>query len=178
MAKLGRSALIHYIDESMGGQTVSWFKIGKDVEDMSVELNPDTETVKNILDETSVNDNGYEPSMSVETYFADPSDTTFYAAIKNIAMNRIKGDGCKTKILEVLVDKTTGPFDAWQEDVIIKPTSYGGAQGGVRIPYTVTFNGNRVPGTVSFGTGGAPTFTPSSGGGGGGGDDDNGGLGG
>jgi hypothetical protein len=143
--------------------TQSWFKIGKDVADMSVNLNPQTETVKNILDETNVNDNGYEPSFDVDTYYADPSDGDFYDEIKDISMEREKGDSCKTLCMEVLVDKTTGPFDAWVEDVMVKPQSYGGAQGGVRFPYNVAFCGNRRKGTVTFdSTTGAPTFTAAS----------------
>ena len=55
IGKLKRSYLMHYIDASFGtGETPKWFLIGRDIEDMSVELNPDTETVKNILDETVV----------------------------------------------------------------------------------------------------------------------------
>jgi len=161
MGKLKRSALLHYLDESMNGTTASWFLIGKDVEDMSVELNPQTEAFRNILDEQSVTDNGYEPSMSVETYFADPSDGDFYDVIKDIAMERKTGDDCKTSVLEVLIDKTTGPFDAWKQDCIIKPTSYGGAPGGVRIPYTVTFIGDRVAGTVTM-SGKVPTFSAAT----------------
>lgn len=155
--KLKRSALLHYLNQTPSAAQESWFLVGKDVEDMSIELNPDTKTVKNILDETSVNDNGYEPSTDVDTYYADPTDGDFYEWIKNIAMNRLTGDDCKTQILEVLIDKTTGPFDAWTEDVMIKPSSYGGAQGGVRIPYTITFNGNRKQGTVTI-TDKTPTF--------------------
>lgn len=162
MGKLKRSALLHYVDEKMGGTgSPSWYLIGKDVEDMSVELNPQTETFRNILDEQSANDNGYEPSMSVETYYADPSDGDFYTALKDIAMNRKTGDDCKTTVLEVLIDKTTGPFDAWKQDCIVKPTSYGGATGGVRIPYTVTFIGDRVAGTVTM-SGRVPTFTAAT----------------
>lgn len=156
--KLKRSALLHYVDSSFGGETPSWFIIGKDVEDMSVELNPDTEPVKNILDETNVNDNGYEPSFDVDTYYANPSDGQFYTKIKDIAFNRKTGDDCKTKVLEVLIDKTEGPYDAWCEDCIVKPQSYGGAQGGVRIPYNVTFSGNRIKGTVTI-TDKVPVFT-------------------
>ena len=142
--KLKRSALLHYINTKFDTtSTKNWFLIGKDVEDMSVEMNPDTETVKNILDETNVNDNGYEPAFDVDTYFANPDDSEFYEKIKDIAMNRLTGDSCKTQVLEVLVDKTTGPYDAWIEDFIVKPQSYGGAQGGVRIPYNVSFSGNR-----------------------------------
>ena len=158
MGKLKRSAHLFYIDTSFGGSTPSWFLVGKDVEDMSVELNPDTEVVKNILDETTVNDNGYEPSISVDTYFAKPSDGAFYTKIKDIAMNRLTGDACRTKVLEVLVDKTTGPYDAWVEDAVIKPQSYGGAQGGVRIPYNVHFDGNRTQGTATLADR-VPTFT-------------------
>lgn len=166
MAKLQRSAMITFLQAPFAtalASTQSWFKIGKDVADMSVNLNPQTETVKNILDETNVNDNGYEPSFDVDTYYADPSDGDFYEEIKDISMEREKGDSCKTLCMEVLVDKTTGPFDAWVEDVMVKPQSYGGAQGGVRFPYNVAFCGNRRKGTVTFdSTTGAPTFTAAS----------------
>lgn len=159
MPKLKRSALAHYLDAKFGGTGApEWFLVGKDVQDMSIELNPDTETVKNILDENSVQDNGYEPSADVDTYFADPSDGTFYEKIKDIAMNRLTGDACKTTVLEVLIDKTEAPFDAWTEEVIVKPKSYGGEQGGVRIPYTITFNGNRKKGEVTI-TDRVPAFT-------------------
>ena len=125
---------------------------------MSVGLNPNVTQKKNILDETSVVDEGYEPAFDVDTYYADPSDGAFYEKIKDIVMNRLTGDACKTKILEVIIDKTAAPFDAWTEDVIIKPQSYGGAQGGVSIPYNVAFCGNRTRGTVSL-VNKVPTFT-------------------
>ena len=48
--KLAREALMHYIDSSFGSGDPAWFLIGKDIDDMSVELNPDTETTKNILE--------------------------------------------------------------------------------------------------------------------------------
>ena len=157
--KLNRSHLLHYIDANFGTGTASWYLIGKDVEDMSVELNAETETTKNILDETSVTDKGYEPSVSVDTYYATPTDGAIYTHLKDIMMNRKTDDACRTRILEVLIDQSEGPYDAWVEEVIVKPTSYGGAQGGVRIPYTVAFAGNRVKGTVTF-TGKVPTFAP------------------
>lgn len=161
MSKLKRSALLHYLDETFGGTEPTWFIIGKDVEDMSVELNPSTEVKKNILDETSVTDSGYEPSIDVDTYYADPDDGDFYEMLKQIAMNRLTDDDCKTKILEVLIDKTEGPYEAWTEDVIVKPTSYGGATGGVRIPYSITFAGNRTEGTVTLADR-VPTFTANT----------------
>lgn len=149
ISKLKRSHLIHGIDSTFGGETPSWYIIGKDVEDMSMELNPSTSTVKNILDETSVNDEGYEPSMSVETYYARPGDS-IYPKIKDIAMNRLTGDDCMTKYIEIVIDKTTGAYDAWVEDCMIKPTSYGGPQGGVNIPFTITPCGDRTKGSATI----------------------------
>ena len=155
--KLERKALLHYIDASFGSGSPEWFLIGKDIEDMSVDLNPDTETVKNIIGETSVKDNGYEPSMSADPYYANPEDS-IYDKIKDIAMQRLKGDACKTKILEVIIDGES-PYEAYIEDVIVKPQSYGGGTEGVNIPFDVLFDGNRQKGTVAIADK-VPTFTP------------------
>ncbi len=160
VGKLKRSYLLHFIDASFGGETPNWFLIGKDIEDMSVDLGPETETKKNILDETSISDNGYEPKFDADTYYADTNDS-IYAKIKDIAMNRLTGEDCKTKVLEVLIDNKTGPYDAWTEDCVVKPQSYGGSQGGVNIPFNVAFAGNREKGTATI-TNKVPTFTKAT----------------
>lgn len=133
--KLNRSHLLHYLDTTFAAvaSSPSWYLLGKDVEDASVELNPDTSTKKNILDETTVEDNGYEPEFDLDTFYAKPGDA-LYEKLKDIMMNRLTGDACKTSVLEVIVDKTTGAYDAWTEDVIVKPQSYGGPQGGRKYP--------------------------------------------
>lgn len=160
VGKLERKALVHYINALFGGETPVWFRLGVDIDDMSVDLSPDTESKKNILGETSVVDNGYEPKLSADPYYANPDDS-IYPKLKDIAMNRLTGDACKTKILEVLIDKKTGPFDAWMEDCIVKPQSYGGGAEGVAIPFEVSFNGNREQGTVTLADK-VPTFTKGS----------------
>ena len=159
--KLEREALMHFLDSTFdnSGSSPSWFLIGKDIEEMSVELNPDTETTKNILGETTVKDNGYEPSMSADPYYANPDDS-IYEKLRDIAMNRLKGDKCKTRLLEVIVENTSdSSHKAWIEDVIVKPQSYGGDTAGVAIPFDILFNGNRQEGTVTISSG-TPTFTP------------------
>ena len=50
---------------------------------------------------------------------------------------------------------------AWIEDCVVKPQSYGGSQGGINIPFDVTFNGNRKEGTVKIASG-TPTFTEAA----------------
>lgn len=154
--KLKRGALLHYIDSTFGGATPSWFLIGKDIDEMTVDLGPDTETKTNIWDETTVVDNGYEPKMSADPYYASPDDA-IYPQLKAICLDRLTGDACKTKVLEVIVDNTTGTYDARMEDCLIKPQSYGGDKAGVAIPFDVLFDGNRKTGTVTI-TNKVPTF--------------------
>ena len=165
LGKLERRGLMHYIATNFdftaatptAATSATWYLIGTDVEDLSVELNPNTESIKNILDETSVHDNGYEPSIDVDTYYANPKDGDISTKLKDIMMNRKTGDACRTYILEVIVDDDGSSHAAWVEEVIVKPTSYGGATGGVRIPFNITFAGNRQTGTVTF-SGKVPTF--------------------
>lgn len=158
--KLKRGALLHYVDASFGSGTEDWFRIGKDIDDMSVDLSPDTETKTNIWDETTVTDNGYEPKISADPYYANTGDS-IYPKLKDIAMNRKTGDDCKTKYLEVIIDRTGTTFDAWLEDCIVKPQSYGGDKAGVKIPFDILPNGNRVQGTVTI-TDKVPKFTATT----------------
>ena len=158
--KLSRSHLKHFVDASFGDETPNWYKLGRDNSELSMELSPSTETVKNVFDESEVIDNGYEPSMSVDPYYARKGDS-IYPKIKDIAFNRLTGDACMTKMLEVIIDKATAPYDAWLEDCMIKPQSYGGEQGGITIPFTVTPCGNRIKGTVTI-TDKKPVFTPDA----------------
>lgn len=58
-----------------------------------MELNPEADS-KNILDQTI--DNGYAPTLGVETYYANTEDEIF-DKLKDIAMNRLTGENCRTK---------------------------------------------------------------------------------
>lgn len=157
--KLTRGAYRTYLDSTFGAGEgdPSWYLVGKDIEDMSVDLSPDVEVKKNILDETSANDNGYEPSTEADPFYADPTDK-LYPKLRDIAMGRMKGDECKTTILEVIIENTEGPHLAYTEDVIVKPTKIGGDTAGVAIPFKIYYAGNRTKGTVTV-TNKVPTFT-------------------
>lgn len=162
MARLERKAMAHYLDSTFGNvlSSVAWFKIGIDNEDLSVALNPDTSTIKNVWGEPRVTDNGYEPTMDADPYYADPSDA-IYPKISSIAFDRKVGDDCKTLMLEVIVKDTADENHlAYVETVMVKPQSYGGPNGGINIPYNVAFNGSRIKGYVTAAsvTAGAPVF--------------------
>lgn len=166
MSKLTRGRYIIYIDASFGGETPIWFKIGKSLSSLTVDLNPDVSTDKNIFDEVYATDNGYTPQTSVEPYHANPEDE-IYEKIRDIAMNRRVGDVCRTKIMEVIIeDEEASTHSAWTEDILVKPTSTGGDTAGFAIPFNVYFDGGREEGEISYSGGnyktGTPTFTANS----------------
>ena len=57
------------------------------------------------LEKTVTTDNGYAPSMSADPFYADPA-SKLYPKIREIAFNRLKGEACKTLMLEVIVEDT------------------------------------------------------------------------
>ena len=170
MAKLNREALGHYLDTGFHTKVseaaeAEFEIIGDDIEEMSVELNSDTEQIKNILGQTKTKDNGYTPSMDADPFYADP-DKKLYPKLRDIAMNRLKGDESKTLMLEVLVEDTAAEtHKAWLSEVMVKPQSYGGGTEGMNIPFNVSEDGARVEGTVTAESmkAGKPVFTAGAG---------------
>lgn len=169
MAKLEREALAHFLDTAWNKKVADASKavfeiIGDDIEEMSVEMNSDTEQVKNILGQTRTVDNGYTPSMDADPYYANP-DKQLYPKLRDIAMERLKGDECKTLMLEVIVEDTSAStHTAYVREVMVKPQSYGGGTEGFNIPFTVSEDGAWVKGTVTAESlkSGKPTFTAAS----------------
>lgn len=151
-----RKYLAHYIDGAFSGENPAYVRLGKDLEEYSVELNPDVESKQNILGENSVVINGYEASSSVEPYYYDYADS-LAEKIMDIAMNRTTGDGCKTTVVDVLLkpgEDGAAPTCVWayREDCYVVPESVGGDTSGVQIPFTIHRAGNRVKGTFDIST--------------------------
>lgn len=143
----------------------NWTLIGKDTDSLSMSLNPEVETSKNILGETTVSHSGFTPELDVDSYIARTEDA-IYEKILDIAMNR-KSDETATAayLLEsVLTDEVNNSDTkaltgkAWLENVIVVPQEYGGDTTGFTIPFNVHMNGGRTEGTVSV-TNRVPTFT-------------------
>ena len=154
--KLKRSA--HRFFLNVKGDSPEWYWVGKDIEDLSVEMNGTFETRTNIMDETSVSDEGYAPSVSATPYYADPEDA-IYSFLEDIALNRKSGDDCKAEYMEVIVKDTSDTgHKAWKEDCKIEIVSYGGPTGGLQIEFNILPAGNRTEGTVAI-KDKVPTFT-------------------
>lgn len=157
--KIARKYMAHFIDATFGGVSPTWERLGKDLEEYNVEMNPDTESVTNILGENSFRNNGYEISSEADPYYANTEDAIF-PKLQEIVDTRATDDTCKTKALEVHLwdeTETSGTYVAYQEDVYVVPTSYGGDTSGYQIPFTVNYVGNRVKGAFALST---KTFTP------------------
>lgn len=166
MGKLNREALAQYLDTAWNKKVADASKatfeiIGDDIEEMSVEMNSDVSQVKNILGQTRTVDNGYSPSLDADPFYADP-DKKLYPKLRDIAMERLKGDDCKTLMLDVIVEDTEATTHvAYVREVMVKPTSYGGGTEGFNIPFNVSEDGAWVKGTVTAESvkAGAPVFT-------------------
>lgn len=164
--KLNREALAHYIDAAWNLKLTDVDKaefelIGDDIEEMSVEMNPDTSQVKNILGQSRTVDNGFAPTMSADPWYADP-DKKIYTKLRDIALEQKKGDERKTLMLEVIVEDTEATNHlAYVREVKVTPTSYGGGTEGFNIPFNVEFDGGFIKGTVTAESikAGSPVFT-------------------
>jgi hypothetical protein len=154
-----RKYLAHYIDSAFDTtyKATEYVRLGKDLEEYAVELNPDVETKKNILGENSVAVSGYEVSSSVDPYYYD-YDEALSEKIMDIAMNRTTGDGCKTTTIDVLLkpgataDAAPTVVWAYREDCYLVPQSVGGDTTGIQIPFELHRAGNRVKGTFDLTT--------------------------
>ena len=158
--KIARKYMAHFLDSTFGGATPSWYRIGEDLEEYSVGMNPDTEVKKNILGNTTFTHNGYEPSADADPFYARVGDPLF-TKLQNIIDTQATDDTCKTSALEVhLWDSTTVSeatvYTAYKQDCYVVPTSYGGDTSGYQIPFTVNYVGPKVAGTYNPTTG---TFT-------------------
>ena len=170
MGKLNREALAHYLDTVWNKKVADVDKavfeiLGDDIEEMSVEMNPETSQTKNILGQTKTTDNGFTPSMSADPWYAN-TESKLYPRMRDIVMEHISGDGRKTLMLEVIVEDTDADtHTAYVREVKVTPTSYGGGTEGVNIPFTVDFDGAFVKGTVTAESvkSGAPVFVAASG---------------
>lgn len=156
--KAERKFLAHYIDSAFDTTyaATEYVRLGKDLEEFTVDLNPDVETAKNILGENSVKHNGYEASSDADPVYYEYDDA-LTEKMMEIAMLRKSGDACKTSYVEVLLKPGENGAEpvvirAVREDVYVIPNSYGGDNTGVQVPFSVNYAGNRTEGTFDLNT--------------------------
>lgn len=156
--KIERKYLAHFIDAGFGGVAPSYVRLGKDLEEYNVEMNPDSETIKNIWGENSTNVKGYDVSSSVDTYYAREGDALF-TKLHDIINKRSTGSDLETTVVDVLLSENGTVVSAYRENAVVIPQSLGGDNAGVQIPFEVHYNGDRTEGTWNIDT---KTFTEAT----------------
>ena len=128
-------------------------------------MNANVDTKNNILGETSVTLDSYQPQASVEPYYAEVGDPMF-TRLQKIIDERQTLDDLKSDVVEVhlwepatVEPESDTAFVAYREEVIIEVSSYGGDTTGYQIPFNLHHTGNRTKGVFDVST---KTFTPDS----------------
>ena len=156
--KVARKLLMTYVD--VGSSTPEWELVGRGIEDSSIELNPNTETVTDILGITDTSVTKWEPSQSLEP------NTVKGGSKLNFKLHQIWQD--KTPELlsqfDVLIvyayidGGTTSTFEAEvQSNCTINITSLGGSA-YVDMPVEISYSNDSAKGTVAI-SNGVPTFS-------------------
>lgn len=122
--------------------TGGWEALGKDNDDLGKELNPDTETTKNVLGESTFKHSGYEPEISVDPYYIDPS-RKMYAHLREVALEERYGEadlmGYFAEAFFETANRKTNKMTgyAYVRQAWFVPQSVGGDTSGYAIPITI-----------------------------------------
>lgn len=118
----------------------AWEVLGVDNEDLSKDLNPDTETGKNVLGEATFKHSGYQPEVNVDPYYAD-NTSALYEKLLAAAMQELYGDedikGFFVEAHYTAATVTTLTGTGYKRAAYIVPQSDGGDTGGMGIPFKV-----------------------------------------
>ena len=135
--------------------TPVWEAIGKDNDELTKELNPDTESSKNVLGESTFTHSGYEPEIDVDPYYMDP-DRAMYEHLLECALEEKYGEAdlvglfAEAFFTTVNAETKTMTGYCYVRDAWFVPQSTGGDTSGYAIPYTITPVGPMVKKNISY----------------------------
>lgn len=151
----GTAAATSKISVTFTAASGGWEALGKDDDDLSKDLNADTETKKNVLGETSFTHKGYEPSIDMDQYFADPS-RILYEHLMEIAMEeKYSEQDCLGYFAEAFfttVDEQARTMSGYcfVRRAWLVPDSIGGDTSGLAIPFKITPIGGMEKKAISY----------------------------
>lgn len=158
--KAARKLLRTYVDVS-DDDTPEWYLVGTGIEESAIELNPDTETITDILGVTTTTVNKWEASQSFAPFTVRGGSKLAFK------LHKIWQDKTpeKLSLFNVLIvykyigEDTTGYEAEVQKNCTINITSIGGSA-YVDMPIEILYSNDIVKGTVTF-SNNAPTFVES-----------------
>lgn len=138
-----------------------WELQGGRIEDMSLEMNPNVETVTDVTGMTETTLDKYEKQTSVSPYYAK-RDSKMAAWLYNVVRDeKTLSDVEKTFCVVNIFAGSDGAYDAWTQKGVVAVQSFGGDTKGLQIPYNIHWIGEKVFGTAAI-SNGTMTFTPAT----------------
>ena len=138
-----------------------WELQGGRIEDMSLEMNPNVETVTDVTGVTETTLDKYEKQTSVSPYYAK-RDSKMAAWLYNVVRDeKTLSDVEKTFCVVNIFVGSDGAYDAWTQKGVVAVQSFGGDTKGLQIPYNIHWIGEKVFGTAAI-SNGTMTFTPAT----------------
>lgn len=145
MAKIERKYVAHYIDcAAPKDEDVLFERLGAGLEEYTPEMSAHVDKKRNILGETDVMITGYEKTVEVANYYANP-ETELYSRLQSIIDENITMDELATRVVDVQLWKPMQEYGypAILEHGFIEIKSYGGDAVGYQIPFAVHFTGKK-----------------------------------
>lgn len=159
--KAARKLLKHYVNVG-SGESKEWELLGKGVEESAIELNPETEEVKDItgVNESSVT--GWKPTQSFDPFTVRGGSKLAFMLHEIWANNtpELLSQFEMLTVYSYVGDESDGYDADIQTGCMINMTSIGGSA-YVDMPIEVSYSMQKVRGTVKF-TDGNPVFTPNT----------------
>lgn len=159
--KAARKLLRTYVNVGTESEK-EWFIVGSGVEDSSIELNPNTESVTDILGVTTTDVTKWEPAQSFDP-FTIKGGSALAFKLHEIWTNKTPELLSQFEVLIVykyIGEESSGYEAELQENCTINITSIGGSA-YVDMPIEISYSNDSTKGTVTF-TGDKPTFTPDA----------------
>jgi len=132
-----------------------WEALGKDDDDLSKELNPDTETKKNVLGETTFEHSGYEPEISMDSYYMDPS-RIMYDHMLEVALQEKYSEtdllGYFAEAFFTTVNEAAQTMSGYcyVRRAWFTPQSVGGDTSGYQIPFNINPTGPMTKKAITY----------------------------
>lgn len=141
------------VGQGEGGN--SWELIGERIEEMSLTMNPNIETVTDIRGFTETTLDRYQVQTEVSPMRAKRESKLFgilYEIVKNEkTLNDVERDFLCVAVfdsVEKTVDgKTVTVYTAWKQRGIIAVESFGGGTSGLDIPFSIHWVGEKTYGS-------------------------------
>lgn len=148
-----REEFMVFADVSNTSGTPEWELIGDKVEEMSLEMNPNVETVRDVTGNTSTTLDKYEVQTSVAPMRAK-RDSKLFAILYDIVKEEKTLSDVERNFLCVNVFDKTGEgesatYAAWTQNGVIAVQSYGGNTQGLDIPFNIHWAGKKTHGTFN-----------------------------